>query len=348
MILLIKLQVCQDHLPPQVTILHTCSFTLIQLPVALSWTITPCVRVVTRLPFPSESASKRVQLHHPCSATTSSGTLEILQWAEDSPDCSWRSLSYRERRSQSQPQELLVKMHNSQEIMAPSTSYCCQISVHWTCLQNFRYQTLVKLEASGETKEGKSTDKTFVSSNGWVPDSQEKARICTTYLWPPTTCHGLSDDITGVSFLTDKVIVLVGRGDKYRTKLMGFTTWSMDVCWWPATLRSSTTTIVVPYVRAVIKPLDGSMSATVELSSDHRWCRDGKGTTANHHPWTQDTWSNKYRTLMAMGLSNKRWLRYLPDHIFFTPANRQRDSVAIPVCNIELFVWMSIVRTTMS
>jgi hypothetical protein len=46
-------------------------------------------------------------------------------------------------------------MHNCQETVAPSTSYCCQISVHWTCLQNFRYQTLVKLEASGETKDRK-------------------------------------------------------------------------------------------------------------------------------------------------------------------------------------------------
>jgi hypothetical protein len=85
-------------------------------------------------------------------------------------------------------------------------------------------------QRGNKRQEGKSTDKTFVSSNGRVPDSQEKVRICTTYLWPTTTCHGLSDDITGVSFLTDEVIALVGRGDKYRTKLMGFTTWSMDVC----------------------------------------------------------------------------------------------------------------------
>jgi hypothetical protein len=34
---------------------------------------------------------------------------------------------------------------------------------------------------------------------------------------------GLFDDIIGASFLVNEVIAFVGRGDKYRTKLLNFT-----------------------------------------------------------------------------------------------------------------------------
>jgi hypothetical protein len=45
----------------------------------------------------------------------------------------------------------------------------------------------------------------------------------TTHLQPTTTYHGLFDDIIGASFLVNEVIAFVGRGDKYRMKLLSFT-----------------------------------------------------------------------------------------------------------------------------
>jgi hypothetical protein len=52
-------------------------------------------------------------------------------------------------------------------------------------------------------------------------DSKKKAR---TYHTLVTHYNGWFDDIIGASFLSNEVITFVGRGNKYKTKLLSFTT----------------------------------------------------------------------------------------------------------------------------
>ena len=48
----------------------------------------------------------------------------------------------------------------------------------------------------------------------------------------------------------------------------------------PTTLVSSTVTAVTPNLRALVKPRSETTCAMEEFEIDHRWCGDGKVTTA--------------------------------------------------------------------